>query len=235
MFRTVFFYIAFFPVTLFYALAINLFPKTATANSVRWSSFLFWAAGIRIEADLENIPKSGQFIFMVNHLSQLDIPALMIKLAQWQVGFIAKESLFTIPLFGRCMEHQGSIPVDRTNPRKAMKSINIAVKKIKAGQNIVIFPEGTRSTDFSQLQRFKTGGMILALKTGLPVIPIVIDGTGEALAKGSIRVSNKKTVRLRALPPIETQGRYTLKDRDAFGQDLHEIMSAAYTELRNGR
>lgn len=234
MLRNIRFYLCFFPVTTVLTLLAIFFPRTAKWCSVAWSRSSLALAGLTVEADLEELDTNQTYIFMANHQSQLDIPLLFTALAPWSIGFIAKQSLFDIPLFGRAMRNAGTVPIDRTNRRKAMKSVEQAANMVKAGQSVAIFPEGTRATDLSKLQEFKVGGMIIALKTGLPVVPLVITGTGEALPKKKLGFGPTRVIKVKALPPIETEGRYTLKEREKFKDDLYRAMNAAYMEQYNG-
>jgi 1-acyl-sn-glycerol-3-phosphate acyltransferase len=234
MLRTIFFYSTYLPLTAVLTILAITIPKTARWCAQFWSACAVRFAGIRVEADLGNLDPNQNYIFMANHQSQLDIPLLYTSLRHWCIGFVAKQSLFDIPLFGNAMRNAGTIPIDRTNRRRAMKSVEKAVEEVRAGQNIVIFPEGTRASDFSSLQPFKVGGMIIALKTGLPVVPLVITGSGETLPKNRIRFGENRTIRVKALPPITTQGRYTLKERELFKDDLYRAMNAAYMEQHNG-
>ena len=168
---------------------------------------------------------------MANHSSHLDIPLLYVALGNRTVNFVAKESLFTVPLFGKAMLAAGHVAIDRQNRRKAMKSVDQAVKSAQEGRCIVIFPEGTRSTDYSSLQEFKVGGMIIALKTGLPVSPVLIKESGTILPKGRNTLTpGKRDVFIKALPPVET-GSYTLKDRERFKDDLFTLMNASFQEM----
>lgn len=227
----------FFPLTFFYSSAMGLMGFTKNAGSWgekfghRWTRKLAWLTGAKYEIDLSALEPEGHYVFMLNHQSQLDIMIGYWLLWKHKVRFLAKKSLWSVPVFGWAMWGAGHIPIDRSNRRVAMKSIENAVAIVKGGVSPIVFPEGTRSSDFSKLQEFKTGGIILALKTGLPVAPVVISGMGDVLPKGSWKLNPKPVVRVKALAPIDTTA-YTLKDRDRFRDDLYEMMNNAYIELR---
>lgn len=226
MLQNIFFYLVALPATwLFCSLAI-IVPKHAAWSGRTWARVVVWATRVRFDVDLSALDPDQHYVFMANHQSQLDIPVLNAALAPRRVGFVAKQSLFSIPLFGPAIASAGHIPIDRSNSRRAMKSIEEAVAKAKAGAQVVIFPEGTRAVDLEGLQEFKVGGMIIALKTGMPVAPIIVTGTGRALPKHRLWLS-PATVKVRALAPIDTSA-YTLKDRERFMADLHRIMDEAY-------
>lgn len=231
MFYSAYFYLIFMPLTGLMSLLSICFPSKGQQIDKLWSNLALKLIGVPYECDMSALDPNQTYIFMVNHQSQLDIP-LMSHCSGRPASFIAKKSLLELPLFGRAMVNAGHVAIDRSNRRAAMKSIDNAVKLAKSGRSIIIFPEGTRATDLTQLQDFKVGGGIIALKTGLPVAPVIITGSGEVLPKNKIRLTRTK-IRIKALPPVDTQGKYTIKDREAFMKDLHELMNNAYMEQRN--
>jgi 1-acyl-sn-glycerol-3-phosphate acyltransferase len=234
MLRTLVFYLLFIPATLFFSILTTLAPTgpLARAAARTWGRITVALTGARLSTDLSSLDPATPYIIMPNHQSNLDIPTLYAVLGSRPFGFVAKESLFRIPLFGKAMARAGHIPIDRDNPRRAMKAIEYAAAQAARGISIVVFPEGTRGTDLSALQEFKVGGMIMALKTGLPVAPLLITGTGDMLPKHSGRLRRVREVHIRALPPIVTQGRYTVKDREKFKDDLYALMNTEYRKMR---
>jgi len=230
MIRNILFYIFFVPATIVASLVCVLAKPWAVKSGQTWSRFVIWLTGLPVDLDLSVLDPNETYVFMVNHQSQLDIPLLAGILAPRPVSFVAKESLFKIPLFGPALKAVGHISIDRSNRRKAMASIDNAVNQAQNGRSILIFPEGTRGKDLEHIDEFKTGGMIIALKTGVPVVPIVVSGTGRALPKHKLLL-RRATLKVRALPPIDP-GRYTMKERETFKDDLHTMMNDAYQELR---
>ena len=115
--------------------------------------------------------------------------------------------------------------------RKAMASMNAAAGLLARGLGLLIFPEGTRSMDYSKLQEFKTGGMIVALTCKAMVAPVIITGSGGLLPKHGRRLAPGR-VTVRVLPPFDPAASYTLKDREAFKNDLWALMDRAYQEMR---
>lgn len=196
-----------------------------------WSAAVLRAGGFRLEADLSALTPGGHYLFMVNHQSNLDIPLLYVALKDFPIRFVAKKSLFALPVFGAAMRRAGHIPIDRENRRAGMKSLQDAAEAAKAGICPLIFPEGTRHHDPepADLQDFKIGGMILALKCGLPVAPLLVTGTGRALPRGRMH-AEPAVLRVKALPPMDPSA-YTLKERERFRDDLRQTMSLAYREL----
>lgn len=236
MFRRLFFIILLVPVTIWYSLKmLKVDPETATPEEYdRWG--LAWGAaavklsGIRIEADMGEAAPDGHYMFIGNHQSNLDIPVLFKVLAGNRIRFVAKKSLFDIPLYGKALGHAGHICIDRDNRRAAMQSLNDAVAVAQGGISPVIFPEGTRNTHLSELMEFKIGAMVLALKAGLPVVPFVMTNTGRVMGKGQFFIDNRPVVRFKALPIIDPS-QYTLKERERFKEDLYAMMNKAYQEL----
>ena len=197
-----------------------------------WGTSLVRCAGVRLEADLDALDPDGTYVFMANHQSNMDIPILFAALRRYDFRFLAKENLFAIPFFGAAMRRVGHVAIDRQNSRKAMASINAAAGLLGRGMGLLIFPEGTRSMDFSTLQEFKTGGVIVALKSGAKVAPLVLVGSGDVLPKHA-RTPKPGRVRLRALPPLDPSTVSSLKDREAFKNDLWAQMERAYQEMRS--
>ncbi len=169
-----------------------------------WLKILLKITGVRLEVrGLEHLNPKEAYVFAANHQSQFDIPVLAVALP-YQIRWLAKKSLFQIPFFGWALRAIGYIPVDRENPRKGYASLLAAAEKIKGGFSVVIFPEGTRSPT-GQLLPFKTGGFVLAIKSGKPVVAVAICGTKEIMPKGKLYVRPGR-VRVRIFPPIPTKG-----------------------------
>ncbi len=237
MIRSLFFALAVVPVTLFFScLCWLLAPVGADGRLAHrceclWAKTLLWCAGVRVEADLAALDPDGVYIFIANHQSNLDIPVLFAALSGYNFRFLAKESLFSIPVFGPAMRRMGHVAVDRQNRRKAMESIQEASDLVSRGIGLLVFPEGTRSPDLSRLGEFKTGGMIVALKCQALVAPVVVSGSAGLLPKHGRRI-RPGVVAVRALPPFDPHASYTLKEREAFKNDLWARMDGAYQEMR---
>lgn len=138
-----------------------------------WSKFTIETIGIELEVSgLENIPKET-CVFIGNHSSILDIPILLYTVDR-NLGFIAKKEMMKIPVIGYWLEKTKSVPLDRDNPRSAIKSINDGINNINEGCSMVIFPEGTRSKD-GKIGEFKKGSLKLATKSKVPIVPVSID------------------------------------------------------------
>ncbi|GAW68405.1 1-acyl-sn-glycerol-3-phosphate acyltransferase [Geoanaerobacter pelophilus] len=112
---------------------------------------------------------------MGNHQGNFDIFALTLAIPRL-FSWIAKEELFKVPVFGAAMRRAGYIPLDRSDGRKALKSMKQAAERIASGTSVVIFPEGTRTKD-GKLLPFKRGAFLLAAKAGVPIVPFTINGS----------------------------------------------------------
>jgi 1-acyl-sn-glycerol-3-phosphate acyltransferase len=175
----------------------QVLPKT-------WAKIILAASGVKVKVEgLHNIDKGRPYIFAANHQSQFDIFALQ-GCVDFDFRWLAKKELFQIPLFGRAMQLAGYISIDRSHGREALKSLNEAAERIAAGTSVILFPEGTRSLD-GKLHDFKTGGMVLAIKSGVPLVPVGICGTYEVLPKGNL-LAKPGHVIIRVGKPIETKG-----------------------------
>lgn len=153
-----------------------------------WARVILWVCGIKVFPEgLENVDAQTPCVYMTNHQSYFDIFALLACLPV-DFKFILKQELMRIPLFGLAMRKAGYIGIARKDPRKAVQSMNRAAERIRNGDSLVIFPEGTRSPD-GRLQRFKRGGFDLALKSGCDIVPVTIDGSYLIVPKGSLKIN----------------------------------------------
>lgn len=161
-------------------------------------------AGIRVRREgLENIRPGTEYIFLSNHVSNLDPPVLLPAIPGMTSVFLKRE-LMKIPLLGTAMRMGKFVPVSRGNSREeARRSVEAAVDALRSGLHITIFPEGTRSPD-GRLQPFKKGAFFLAEGTGAPIIPVVITGTERMMPKGTLKIEPGEAV-VRFLPAIRPQ------------------------------
>jgi 1-acyl-sn-glycerol-3-phosphate acyltransferase len=228
MLRTIFFYIIFYPFTLIGSI-VALFAsfigaEQAHAVAIFWGATCLRLAGGKIKVEgRENIPTDRAAIFMANHSSSFDIPALYAALPV-QFRWLAKKELFAVPLFGMALKRIGYIPVERSDSRKALLALKAAAQRVKNGTPIIVFPEGTRSPD-GNLLPFKGGGFIIAVQSGMPIVPVVISGTRNITPQGSLSVSAADVV-IRILPPIETGGLKS-SDRNALSDQVRQSIESA--------
>ena len=170
-----------------------------------WCRLIAGTVGMRVRVHgLENLPPEGvPVVYMANHQSYMDIPALYGYLPV-QFRIIAKESLFKVPFMGWHLTRAGNIPINRSNRREAMRSMARAAERIREGTSVVVFPEGTRSPK-GELRDLKAGSFKLAISAGVPIVPITIVGTCKVLVKDSL-VFHPHAVEMYVSPAIETAG-----------------------------
>lgn len=190
-----------------------------------WSRMILGTIGAQVRVEgLENIDTGKAHIYAVNHLSALDIPVLYEYLP-FQFRILAKKELFRYPFMGWHLRRSGQIAVDQQNIRKSVHSVSRAVKCLRAGMPIVIFPEGGRSTD-GQLQTFMGGAFYLAIKAQVDVVPMALIGTFETLPMNSFHI-RPHPVRLLVGQPISTEG-MNIRSTDALAQKARNAIADLY-------
>jgi 1-acyl-sn-glycerol-3-phosphate acyltransferase len=139
-------------------------------------------AGIRVHiAGLENIP-AGPCVFAANHISNVD-PLAFIPAIPRRVSILVKQELFRVPILSAAMRLAQFVPVDRADPEAAAASVDVAVAILRGGLSFAVYPEGTRSPD-GRLRPFKKGAFVLAIETGVPMVPVSISGAQHLMRKG---------------------------------------------------
>jgi 1-acyl-sn-glycerol-3-phosphate acyltransferase len=192
-----------------------------------WSKFVLWICNVRVSTHgLNDINRSGNFIIVSNHASVFDIPTLMTIFPRMRIMF--KKELSYIPLWGWALKYGHHILVDRKKGTEAMKSLDRAARAIAEGGQVLLFAEGTRTRD-GKLQPFKRGAFSLAAKSGVPIVPVAINGSFHILPKGSfdIRPANIKAVFSK---PIETKNIRTREDEMRLMEKVQAEISQHYTE-----
>ena len=176
-----------------------------------WAKSLVAAAGIDLRVEnAGTIQPNQRYILVANHYSYLDIPCIFAAIPQ-PIRFMAKVSLFKIPIFGWSLARAGFIPIDRKNRRTAVKSFDLAADRIRKGNTIVVFPEEGRTRQ-KNMRPFQRGAFLLALKSEQPIVPVAIDGTYEVFPATRWRVT-PGVVTVKVGTPLPTAG-LTLRDKD---------------------
>lgn len=214
-----------------WGLAISLFHGKGSLIhrycAVPWASIILKVCGVRVKVEgLENINGSGPYIFMANHQSYFDIFALLAGLPV-DFKFLLKKELMNIPLLSITMKKAGYISIDRVDARKAIRSINNAAEKIGNGSSVLIFPEGTRSSD-GQVGSFKKGGFRIALKAGCDIVPVAIENSQDIVPKGSLRI-NRGTININICEPIPVKD-FTKKDINGLIERTRETVMSQMIE-----
>lgn len=190
-----------------------------------WSGMILRGLAIPLTVEHEaELDETRPYLFMSNHRSLFDIFALFLA-TRHSLRMVAKRELFLIPVFGWALWMCGFIPIDRSDRERAIESLNRAARRVREGVSVLVFPEGTRGPGDGLLP-FKKGGFVLALQSGVPVVPVAIRGSEGIMAKGSLRVG-RGAIRVRTGRPIPTAGRGA-EARDAL---MGEVRSALETLL----
>ncbi len=189
-----------------------------------WSRIIFLSAGITVTIEgLDHLDKKTSYIFMSNHASHLDVAGFMARLP-FKIRFFAKRELLKIPIFGQALYMSKHIIIDRKNTERAKISINEAKKRIrKYGFSVLVFPEGTRSTT-GHLGDFKKGGFVLAIETGIPIVPVAVTGSFRLLPAHTLLIQSG-TIHIKVGSPLSVQG-YTTDHKQ-------ELMDKVRTEIQS--
>ena len=184
---------------------LDTVERIVKANIPRWSRGILHVTGARMTVEgQKNIP-AGPCVFVGNHRSYYDIPILLTALDAPH-GILAKEELEKIPLLNRWMKLLGCVFVKRDDIRASVKALNDATAIVESGRSFVIFPEGTRyKGEEGGAGEFKAGAFRIAIKTGVPVVPVAISGA-RGLFEGHGLRATPGDIRVRILPAIQTAG-----------------------------
>ena len=179
--------------------AKNLYTPPILYGAIRWLAIFVFHVTSRLRLrGFSNVPKSGPFIIASNHLDWTDIPLIPLHMRR-KVVYMAKEEYFSSRL-AWLVRFLGAFPVKRGEADR--QALRAGEEQLKKGNILVIFPEGTRSTDGS-VGRFKGGSFVIALQAGLPVVPITIVGSRHVMLRGQVTV-RPGNVTLIVHEPIET-------------------------------
>ena len=216
----------------FWSVVFSIFPDAdnkihRVANL--WAKFLLFICDTKVKViGKENLLLGKPQIFMANHQSDFDI---LIALAYIPVQFrwIAKKELFNIPIFGAAMRSAGYIEIDRHNREKALQSLDEAALRIRKGKSIMTFPEGTRSRD-GEIKAFKQGAFHLAIKTGVPIVPVSIIGSGQIMPKRSVKIKSGQ-IKLVIGEPIEVKS-FDIEKRQELIKKVRDTIIKNYDNVQ---
>lgn len=221
------------PATIWYGFRIlwPAFRKSAVlecrceAVPRRWSQALLRSAGVRVVLENpERIDPERPQILVANHVSWFDVLALAGYLPG-KYRFVAKKELARVPIFGPAWQACGHISIDREDINSAIESLAVARRKLEEERpTVILFPEGTRSPS-GELRRFKKGAFVLAIQTGVEVIPAAIVGSREVMRKGSWMIRTGRTIRVRFGEPLSVEG-LKMEDREALTKRAREAVAA---------
>jgi len=221
VFLSLYIIIAGIPLLIYTVISKN--PGALYWAGVRGVMFFVRAVGVRVRvAGAERIPP-GTCLFVANHTSSADAPAVVGAIPR-RIAILLKKSLFNYPIVGQAFHLAHFIPVERSKRDSAIESVEKAIEAMRAGQSFLIYPEGTRSPD-GRLQDFKKGAVVMAIKAGVPIVPIVCSGAHRVMEKRSL-VIHPREILVEFLEPIDTS-KYTFEERERLNEIVHDAMAAA--------
>src|ERR1700730_17558966 len=210
------------PPLLVYTL-ISRNPNPLYWVGIKGVMFFVKFVGVRVRVvGTERIPP-GTCLFVANHTSSADAPAVVGAIPR-RIAILLKESLFKYPIVGQAFHLARFIPVNRKERDSALESLEKAIESLRAGQSFLIYPEGTRSPD-GRLQDFKKGAVVMAIKAGVPIVPVACSGAHHVMEKRSLKIYPGEIL-VEFLEPIDAAG-YSFEDRDKLNERVHDAVAAA--------
>jgi len=176
----------------------------------------------------ENCVPGTNYVMISNHQSLLDIP--VVKALKLDFKWVSKVENFRVPILGQSMQMAGYISLARGNKESVMRMMEKSGDVLERGESLFIFPEGTRSPD-GEIHRFKSGAFRLALDKNVPVLPVLIDGTGGVLPRKGIIFSSGYRLSMRVLKPI-FPAEFNTDDPDRLAMQVQLMMEKALEDLR---
>lgn len=215
-------------------LAILLIPFNSGGRTFHWlartySKTVLWVSGVKVKSvGTENIGKNQSYIYVSNHASGFDIPAVIAGIPD-QIRIVYKKELEKIPFFGWGLKYGKTyIAIDRQKGTEAARSLEEAAEKIRTGASVLLFAEGTRTLD-GKLQPFKRGAFNLAVKAGVPVIPLTINGSYKILPKKKYRLVPGR-ITLILDKPIVVNKSGGKEEELKLMSEVHKIISKHYID-----
>jgi len=197
-----------------------------------WARLFLAIPPVKLDVEgIENVDPAKRYVVASNHLSMVDIP-LLIRVLPLAGRYLSKKEVFRIPVVGTAMRIIGMISIDReAGGGSTRQAVNDGVQlAAERGYSLLVFPEGTRATEGTMLP-FKKGAFRIAIDTGLPLLPVVLEGTERVLAPGS-KVFRRGDVSVRILPPIDTSNMTNKDDLSQLMADVEADIATTWESLR---
>jgi 1-acyl-sn-glycerol-3-phosphate acyltransferase len=196
-----------------------------------WSRWIVRVCGIDLRVEgLERLRPGQSYVVISNHLSNFDIWCTLASMP-FTLRFVAKKELLRLPFFGQALALSDHIVIDRQDPMAAIHKINSATANASEGIGILFYAEGTRSRD-GKIHEFKKGGVSLALRSGLPIVPMTVSGTRKFLPRGCAVIRPGGQVRIVVADPMPTAG-LPYEERDALNARVRDVVISNYIEELN--
>ena len=182
--------------------------------------FIFAPLARRRVVGMENIDPNKAYVMVLNHQSMVDI--LSIYNLPLVFKWVSKREVYRIPIVGRLLWMHGDIVINRASAKEAMQLVHSkGMEWLKKGATVSIFPEGTRSKD-GQIHNFKAGAFILAKDAGVPILPVVLDGTSSLVRKGWM-INWRNVTTIKVLPPVPAE--------EVAERSIKEVMPQVHTDM----
>ena len=220
IFLTLYIVVAGIPLLIYTVISKN--PDALYWAGIRGVMFFVRAVGVRVRvAGAERIPP-GTCLFVANHTSTADAPAVVGAIPR-RIAILLKKSLFGYPIAGQAFRLAHFIPVDRSDHESAIASLEKAIEALRDGQSFLIYPEGTRSPD-GRLQEFKKGAVVMAIKAGVPIVPVACSGAQRVMEKRSLEI-HPGEILVEFLAPIDAS-QFTFEEREKLNVIVHDALAA---------
>ncbi|MFH0992413.1 MAG: lysophospholipid acyltransferase family protein [bacterium] len=206
--------------------------RTFHLMGTTWGRFGLWLFGVKVElVGAEYIQPGQNYIYVSNHASMFDIPAVQSAIPD-QIRIMLKKELTYVPIWGWALKYGPYIVVDRANAKEAVKSLDLAAERMRTGASVLLFAEGTRTRD-GKLQPFKRGAFTLAVRSGVPIIPVAINNTFAIMKRGSLKVY-PRDITLVLDKPVETAHIKTREEEKELMDYVHRIIEKNYVDQSQG-
>jgi 1-acyl-sn-glycerol-3-phosphate acyltransferase len=220
VFLSLYIIVAGIPLLIYTVLSKN--PDPLYWAGINGVMFFVRAVGVRVRVTgTERIP-SGTCLFVANHTSSADAPAVVGAIPR-RIAILLKKSLFDYPIVGQAFHLAHFIPVDRSQRDSAIASLEKATEAMRAGQSFLIYPEGTRSPD-GRLQEFKRGAVVMAIKAGVPIVPVACSNAHRIMEKRSL-VIHPGEILVEFLESIDAS-KFALEGREELNELVHDALAA---------
>lgn len=221
----------FFILYLWFLLTLTFPPLYPAAHSGRkfWGTMLFFFTGMRLKTTFESkLNRDKTYVIVSNHSSYLDIPCLTLGLPGYFI-FLGKNELAKIPLFGRFFRTM-DIAVDRKDVKRANVAFKQAIKRLKDGTSVMMFPEGTIGKWVPELGEFKDGPFMAAIMSGAEILPVTLPDNWHHLPDQGIVSASPGRLRMFVHRPISTEG-LNLRDAASLKQSVFSIIDGKLKEM----
>lgn len=217
-----------FAIVVILTLPVNRRGVVFHALARAWARVTLFICGVRVHVwGLEKLDRSQKYVYVSNHASMFDIPAIVASIPD-QIRIVYKRELEKIPFFGWGLKWGSYIGIDRTRRADAAKSLKEAAEKIVSGASVLLFAEGTRTLD-GKLQPFKRGAFNLAVKAGVPVVPLTVNGSFHILPKHSLSI-HPGTIDIVLEAPIILEGESGKDMELKLMQQVHSAIAQHYID-----